>query len=89
MKPLNILLNDDFEPQICDFGLARVGGGTGMSLVPLTPLTVAPEMIGAEEGDTYTGKADVYSYGVTLYMMFTNPTAFDDGRRGRKILWPS
>jgi serine/threonine protein kinase len=77
MKPLNILLDDNFEPRICDFGLARVDG-TDMSVAPASPLTAAPDVLMDMGG--YINKVDVYSLGVTLYMFFARPAHVDDDK---------
>jgi serine/threonine protein kinase len=51
MKPQNILLDEKFDPTICDFGRARVDS-TAKSVMVLRPLTSAPEAI--DQVDTYT-----------------------------------
>jgi serine/threonine protein kinase len=48
-----------------------------MSTMAVIPLATAPEAIA---GDVYTIKVDVYSLGVTLYMLFTTPTKFDESK---------
>jgi serine/threonine protein kinase len=80
LKPVSILLDDDFEPRICDFCFARVGSATDMSVISASPSTMSPEVIGIETGGTYTNRTDIYSYGATLYMFFAKPTKFDDNK---------
>ncbi|RME03808.1 MAG: DUF4388 domain-containing protein [Planctomycetota bacterium] len=71
IKPGNIMIGDDFV-KLCDFGLAKsldsamklTQDGTIMG----TPHYMAPEQFLAEELDF---RADVYSLGVTLYVMLT------------------
>jgi serine/threonine protein kinase len=77
LKPGNILLDDNLEPKISDFGRARLNN-TQKSVMAISALTSAPEAI--EGGEVYTNKIDVYSFGATLYSLFTNPSQFDDGK---------
>ncbi|KAI4986584.1 hypothetical protein ZWY2020_019214 [Hordeum vulgare] len=67
VKPENILLDQNFEPKITDFGLAKLlnrGGSTeNTSHVRGTAGYIAPEWI---SGRPITSKVDVYSYGVVL-----------------------
>ncbi|KQK19463.1 putative receptor protein kinase ZmPK1 [Brachypodium distachyon] len=67
VKPENILLDEDFEPKIADFGLVKLltrGSNTEMlSRVCGTRGYIAPEWA---LNLPITGKVDVYSYGVVL-----------------------
>ncbi|WOL04687.1 receptor protein kinase ZmPK1 [Canna indica] len=68
VKPENILLDQDFEPKIADFGLAKLltrGGGeeSNLSRIRGTSGYIAPEWASSLP---INGKVDVYSFGVVL-----------------------
>ncbi|KAM0877372.1 hypothetical protein ACQ4PT_035511 [Festuca glaucescens] len=67
MKPENILLDDEMEPKITDFGLAKLlnrdGSDSGLSRIRGTRGYMAPEWVSSLP---ITEKVDVYSYGVVL-----------------------
>ncbi len=66
----NVLLTDYGEPQLTDFGLARIAGGfeTRAGVVIGSPAFIAPELL---EGATPTTGSDVYSLGATLFCALT------------------
>ncbi|BBY00194.1 serine/threonine-protein kinase [Mycobacterium seoulense] len=70
VKPGNVLLTDYGEPQLTDFGLARIAGGfeTRSGVVIGSPAFIAPELL---EGATPTTGSDVYSLGATLFCALT------------------
>jgi serine/threonine-protein kinase PknK len=76
VKPGNILLTDYGEPQLCDFGIARIAGGfeTGTGVITGSPAFTAPEVL---EGVTPTTASDVYSLGATLFCALTGHAAFE------------
>ncbi|OJZ63321.1 hypothetical protein BRW65_29930 [Mycobacterium paraffinicum] len=70
VKPGNVLLTDYGEPQLTDFGLARIAGGfeTRAGVVIGSPAFIASELL---EGATPTTGSDVYSLGATLFCALT------------------
>jgi serine/threonine-protein kinase len=81
VKPDNILVNSSGEVRLIDFALAqRISKGGGFSLfgrrkgkVQGTRSYMSPEQI---RGDPLDARADVYSFGVTLYEMVTGRPPF-------------
>lgn len=77
LKPLNLLLHDDGQLLLSDFGLARlveqgaIQGGT--SLLQGTPHYMAPEHWSGTPGP----QSDLYALGVMLYQMLTGHLPFD------------
>lgn len=69
IQPANILMGEDGQPVILDFGTARV--------VPHDPAAIpymAPEVLARRSADS---RADVYSLGVTLYEYLTLMLPFE------------
>ena len=63
LKPANILLDKNFYPRLCDFGLSKIyDEGTdrfNISFIDGTPFYMAPEI---ESSNLYSNKVDVYSF---------------------------
>ena len=68
IKPANVLVNDYGEPQLSDFGTARITGGykTETGFFTGTLSYTAPEVLA---GNSPTAAADVYSLGATIYAL--------------------
>jgi serine/threonine protein kinase/N-acetylneuraminic acid mutarotase len=68
IKPANVLFNDYREPQLSDFGTARIAGGykTVTGFFTGTLSYTAPEVLA---GNPPTVVADVYSLGATIYAL--------------------
>ncbi|XP_021758943.1 G-type lectin S-receptor-like serine/threonine-protein kinase At2g19130 [Chenopodium quinoa] len=67
IKPENILLDDEYNPKIADFGLAKLlcrDFSRVLTTMRGTRGYLAPEWI---SGAPITSKADVYSYGMMLF----------------------
>ena len=72
LKPDNILLDDNMEPKIADFGLAKLidpDRALSQTMGAGTPLYQAPEI--AHGSDSYGLEVDVYSYAIVLYVIVT------------------
>lgn len=70
IKPENLLLGDDGELRLLDFGLAYCPGLSEdqPTTLPGTPSYIAPE---AFAGEAPTPQQDLYAVGVTLYLLLT------------------
>lgn len=70
IKPENLLLGDDGELRLLDFGLAYCPGLSEDQpcALPGTPSYIAPE---AFQGDAPTPQQDLYAVGVTLFFLLT------------------
>ncbi|MEZ6081734.1 MAG: protein kinase [Pirellulaceae bacterium] len=80
IKPQNIVINEDLEPQILDFGLAKIldddAGLTIDGAVLGTPAFMAPEQ--ARGAKASVGPlSDQYSLGATLFWLLTGRPLFE------------
>ncbi len=81
IKPENILLSDDGDVKIADFGLARVtdpNEATSLALTQAgmtlgTPLYMSPEQA---QGKPLDHRSDMYSLGITAYHALTGQPPF-------------
>jgi serine/threonine protein kinase len=67
VKPANILFTSDGEPLLSDFGIARWGGASGLTMQGMTLGTagyIDPEVV---DGGEPSVRSDVYSLGVVCY----------------------
>lgn len=84
VKPANILLTEYGEPQLTDFGIARIVGAfeTGDGAVMGSPAYTAPEVLfGEAPGPT----SDVYSLASTVFSAATGHAVFER-RKGEQLV---
>ncbi|CAH8357603.1 unnamed protein product [Eruca vesicaria subsp. sativa] len=83
MKSSNVLLDENFEARVSDFGMARLVSAldTHLSVSTLagTPGYVPPEYY---QSFRCTAKGDVYSYGVILLELLSGKKPIDPGEFG-------
>eukprot|EP01133_Synstelium_polycarpum_P011935 gene11935-13910_t len=69
IKSLNLLLDENMNVKICDFGLSRLKSkSTAMTKSIGSPIWMAPELL---VGEDYTEKVDVYAFGIILWELGT------------------
>ena len=74
LKSLNILLDADDYPKVCDFGMSRtLKSNDLLTACQGTFQWMAPEVFSS---GSYGYKADVYSYGILLWEIMTNEVPF-------------
>ncbi|MBK7629239.1 MAG: serine/threonine protein kinase [Ignavibacteriales bacterium] len=81
LKPNNILITQDGEPKLLDFGIAKILSPennpletvTQRGIWNLTPEFASPEQI---NGEPITTSSDVYSLGIILYKLLTGHSPY-------------
>ncbi len=77
LKPNNIMIDDNGNAKIMDFGIARslkTKGITGSGIMIGTPEYMSPEQV---EGKKVDQRSDIYSLGIILYEIVTGKVPFE------------
>jgi hypothetical protein len=77
IKPGNILVDDEGEPYLADFGLARLIGDRGLTQHGVfvgTPHYCSPEQVALKELDQ---RSDIYALGLVIFEMATGRRPFE------------
>jgi len=84
LKPSNILVNEDGEPKLLDFGISKLldakadDASNITHLGAMTPHYASPEQI---KGEPVTTATDVYSLGVVLFKILTERFPYNFGNK--------
>ena len=77
IKPGNILVDEEGQPFLADFGLARLIGGHGLTQHGVfvgTPHYCSPEQVALQELDE---RSDIYTLGLVIFEMATGRRPFE------------
>ena len=76
LKSHNILLDENYNIKLCDFGLARVKSdlNTGASKFSGTPAYMAPEIL---QKKSYDEKVDVFAFGTLIWEILTRKIPYE------------
>jgi len=88
IKPSNILLTKDYEPKLCDFGIATALWGQESRLTQTNELMGTMDYIAPEQKENSKNvdfRADIYSIGVILYKIITGRKPIGAFKRPKEI----
>ncbi len=81
LKPANVLLDDEQEPYLSDFGIVKLATGGEEEFLTQTGQTLgtfaymSPEQLLGQDLD---GRSDIYALGIVLYEMLTGKHPFSE-----------
>ena len=89
LKPDNVLLESNFYPKICDFGVSQIYSSAqriNVSTGAGTTEFCGPEVYNASSDNEYDGKkADIFSFGITLYSIIYDSIPFAEVTNKHRI----
>ncbi len=92
LKPSNILVTEEGNPKLLDFGISKILSNTIENLNPatvtklgaMTPVYASPEQM---RGQSVTTAADIYSLGVILYELLSGHRPFETAENDLKEIY--
>jgi len=80
LKPSNLLIDENWNVKVCDFGLSRIKAKSSpkfkdVDSIPGTPLWMAPEVMLSLELDE---KTDIYSFGIVAWEVLSGGNPFEE-----------
>ncbi len=76
IKASNIMITNDGNVKIMDFGLAKIGKGSQVTKLGTTIGTIAYMSPEQTRGETLDQRTDIWSFGIVLYEMLTGGQPF-------------
>ena len=96
LKPANVLIDDDGEPHILDFGLAKTTGQADSAAFVTTCVSTPGQVLGtlfylspeqaAGAGAAIDHRTDIYALGVMLFEALTGALPFDTAGRPSQVI---
>jgi serine/threonine protein kinase len=74
LKPANVMIDENGNVRLTDFGIAGLVEETGTGEISGTPAYMSPEQLA---GGELTIKSDIYSLGLVVYEIYTGKKVFD------------
>jgi serine/threonine-protein kinase len=74
LKPANVMIDENGNVRLTDFGIAGLVEESGSEEISGTPAYMSPEQLAGKE---LTIKSDLYSLGLVVYEIFTGKKVFD------------
>jgi serine/threonine protein kinase len=74
VKPSNLLVDENWNVKVADFGFARIKEENSTMTRCGTPCWTAPEII---RGEKYDERADVYSFGLIMWEVLTRRQPYE------------
>lgn len=84
IKPANIMLSNENEIKVLDFGIAHESGESNVDKIMGTPSYMSPEQVVGKDIDHRT---DIYAVGITLYELITGKPPFADSNDRQELFW--
>lgn len=81
IKPANIMLSDNNEIKLIDFGISSDAKKSNKEIMG-SPYYMSPEQIKGKDIDP---RSDIYSVGVTIFEMFTGILPFQDSKTREEL----